>query len=182
MNKPRLYQKYVSEIRSKLKEDLKLKSIMAVPKLVKIVINMGVGEAATDAKALDRAVEDLRAITGQQPYLTRARQAEANFKLKKGMPIGAKVTLRGARMYEFIDRFVNISLPRVRDFRGLPTSGFDGKGNLTIGIKEQIIFPEINFDSVDKIRGMDISFITTAEKDSDAKELFVRLGFPFRKK
>jgi len=182
VNRPRIYEKYLNEIRPALKEDLKLSSIMEVPKLVKIVINMGVGAAALDSKAMDKAVEDLRAITGQQPQLTRAKQAEANFKLRKGMPIGTKVTLRGARMYEFFDRFANIALPRVRDFRGLPATGFDGKGNMTIGIKEQIIFPEINFDSVDKIRGMDITFVTTAKKDEEAKELLSRLGLHFRKK
>jgi large subunit ribosomal protein L5 len=182
MSRPRLEAQYFETVRPALKEKMKLKSVMAVPRINKIVINMGVGEAVSDAKALDRAVEELRTITGQQPKVTRATRSEANFKLRQGQAIGAKVTLRGRRMFEFLDRFIAIALPRVRDFRGLPTSGFDGKGNYSVGIKEQIIFPEINFDTVDKVRGMDVSFVTTAASDEDAKELLALMGMPFRKK
>lgn len=182
MTKPRLEIHYLEKVRPELKEKLKLKSVMAVPKINKIVLNMGVGEAVSDAKALDRAVEELRIITGQQPKITRATKSEANFKLRQGQAIGAKVTLRGERMFEFLDRFISIALPRVRDFRGLPTNGFDGRGNYSVGVKEQIIFAEINFDTVDKVRGMDISFVTTAETDEDAKELLALMGMPFRKK
>lgn len=178
----RLETHYLTKVRAELKEKLGKSSLMAVPKLEKIIINMGVGEAVSDQKILDRAVEELRTITGQQPKVTRARKAEANFKLRAGLAIGAKVTLRGKRMYEFFDRFVSIALPRVRDFRGVPTTGFDRTGNYSVGIKEQIIFPEINFDTVDKVRGMDITFVTTAERDEDAKELLTLMGMPFRKK
>jgi len=181
MERPRLEEKYLSTLRTQLKEKLGKSSVMAVPKLEKIIINMGVGEAVSDAKILDRAVEELRTISGQQPKITRATKAEANFKLRKGLAIGAKVTLRGRRMYEFFDRFISIALPRVRDFRGVPTGGFDGKGNYSMGVKEQIIFPEINFDTVDKIRGMDVTFVTTAETDEEAKELLAMMGMPFRK-
>lgn len=182
MTRPRLEEQYFEKVRPALKEKMKLKSVMAVPRINKIVLNMGVGEAVGDAKALDRAVEELRTITGQQPKITRAKKSEANFKLREGQAIGAKVTLRGPRMFEFLDRFIAVALPRVRDFRGLPTNGFDGKGNYSVGIKEQIIFPEINFDNVDKIRGMDIAFVTTAASDDDAKELLTLMGMPFRKK
>jgi large subunit ribosomal protein L5 len=182
MTRPRLEEQYFDKVRPALKEKMKLKSVMAVPRINKIVLNMGVGEAVGDAKALDRAVEELRTITGQQPKITRATKSEANFKLRQGQAIGAKVTLRGTRMFEFLDRFIAVALPRVRDFRGLPTSGFDGKGNYSVGIKEQIIFPEINFDNVDKVRGMDIAFVTTASSDDDAKELLTLMGMPFRKK
>jgi large subunit ribosomal protein L5 len=177
-----LERKYLEEVRPKLKESMKLKSVMAVPKIEKIVVNMGVGEAVGDQKLLDRAVEDLRIITGLQPKVTRSTRSEANFKLREGQAIGAKVTLRGARMYEFFDRFVSLALPRVRDFRGVSTSSFDGRGNYSIGIKEQVMFPEIDFDRIDKIRGMDITFVTTAETDEAARELLAALGMPFRKR
>lgn len=182
MTSPRLERKYLEEVRPKLKESMKLKSVMAVPKIEKIVVNMGVGEAVGDQKLLDRAVEDLRIITGLQPKVTRSTRSEANFKLREGQAIGAKVTLRGARMYEFFDRFVSLALPRVRDFRGVSTSSFDGRGNYSIGIKEQVMFPEIDFDRIDKIRGMDITFVTTAETDEAARELLAALGMPFRKR
>lgn len=182
MTAPRLQEHYLSKVRPELKSKLGLASIMAVPKIEKIVVNMGVGEATTDAKALDRAVEELRTITGQQPKVTRAKKAEANFKLREGLAIGAKVTLRGRMMYEFLDRFISIALPRVRDFRGVPTNGFDRKGNYTLGVKEQIIFPEINFDMIDKVRGMDITLVTTAKTDDEARQLLTLMGLPFRKK
>ncbi|RMH55786.1 MAG: 50S ribosomal protein L5 [Candidatus Hydrogenedentota bacterium] len=183
VERSRMEEKYLTEVRPALKEKLGRKSIMEVPRLVKIVVNMGIGEAVSDIKNLDHAVEDLRAITGQQPKITRATRSEANFKLRKGMPIGAKVTLRGRRMYEFLDRLISCALPRVRDFRGIPRKkGFDGRGNYTLGIQEQIIFPEIDFDKIDKVRGMDISFVTTAETDDEARELLSHLGLPFRKR
>lgn len=180
--KPRVQQRYNEEIRPTLQKKLGLKSSMAVPRVEKIVINMGIGEATQDAKALDRAVEDLRQISGQAPLRTRARRSEANFKLREGMPIGAKVTLRGRRMYEFLDRLISVALPRVRDFRGIPDRGFDGRGNYTLGVKEQIIFPEINFDQIDKVRGMDITIVTSAETDAQARALLDELGLPFRKR
>lgn len=182
MTRSRLEELYFSKVRVDLREKLKVKSVMAVPKLDKIVLNMGVGEATGDAKAMDKAVEDLRIITGQQPRICKARKSEANFKLREGQAIGAKVTLRSGVMYEFLDRLISVALPRVRDFRGVPTSGFDGHGNYTFGVKEQIIFPEINFDTIDKARGMDVTFVTTAETDADARELLTQLGMPFRKK
>lgn len=178
----RLEERYLKTIRKELMDKLAKTSLMAVPKLEKIVINMGVGEAVSDAKILDRAVEELRTITGQQPKVTRAKKAEANFKLREGLAIGAKVTLRGRRMYEFFDRFVSIALPRVRDFRGVPTSGFDSRGNYSVGVKEQNIFPEINSDLLDKTRGMDVTFVTTAKTDEEARELLTMMGMPFRKK
>lgn len=181
-NQPRLQKRYCDEVRPQLRDKLKLKSIFAVPRIQKIVINMGVGEAVADAKVMDRAVEDLRSISGQQPQITRSKKAEANFKLRKGLAIGAKVTLRGRKMYEFLDRFISVALPRVRDFRGVPTSGFDGRGNYTIGITEQIIFPEIDFDKIDQVRGMDISIVTSAKDDADSKELLAMMGLPFRKR
>jgi large subunit ribosomal protein L5 len=182
MTSPRMERKYLDEVRPKLKESMKLKSVMAVPKIEKIVLNMGVGEAVGDQKLLDRAVEDLRIITGLQPKVTRSKLSEANFKLREGQAIGAKVTLRGPRMYEFFDRFVSLALPRVRDFRGVSNTSFDGRGNYSIGIKEQVMFPEIDFDRIDKIRGMDITFVTTAETDEAARELLAALGMPFRKR
>jgi large subunit ribosomal protein L5 len=156
-------------------------SIMQVPKVEKIVINMGVGEAVANAKALDGAVADLTAITGQKPVITRAKKSIAGFRLREGMPIGTKVTLRGERMYHFMDKLFNVSLPRVRDFRGISDKAFDGRGNYTLGLKEQLIFPEIEYDKVDKIRGMDIVFVTTANSDEEARELMTQLGMPFRK-
>lgn len=173
---------YLDKVRPELKEKLKLKSVMAVPRLSKIVVNMGVGEAVSDSKALDKAVHDLRIITGQQPKINKARRSEANFKLRTGMAIGAKVTLRGRRMWEFFDRLVSIALPRERDFRGISAKGFDGNGNFSMGITEQIIFPEINFDTIDKVRGMDISFVTTANDNESGRELLAALGMPFKKK
>ena len=152
----------------------------AVPRLEKIVINMGVGEGRENAKALDFATADLGAIAGQRPIITRAKKSIANFKLREGVPIGAKVTLRGARMYEFLDRLINVALPRVRDFKGVPPKGFDGRGNYAIGLREQLIFPEIVYDKVDKVRGMDINIVTTARTDEEAKALLTHLGMPFR--
>ncbi len=178
----RLEDHYLKTVRVALKEKLGVKSVMAVPKINKIVINMGVGSATGDAKALDRAVEDLRIISGQQPKICRARRSEANFKLREGQAIGCKVTLRGRIMYEFLERLIGVALPRVRDFRGVPNSGFDKRGNYTFGVKEQIIFPEINFDTIDKTRGMDVTFVTTAANDADARELLALLGMPFRKR
>ncbi|PYN47521.1 MAG: 50S ribosomal protein L5 [Candidatus Rokuibacteriota bacterium] len=151
-----------------------------VPRLEKVVINMGVGEGRENAKVLDFATADLQLISGQRPIVTRAKKSIANFKLREGVPIGAKVTLRGARMYEFLDRLINVALPRVRDFRGVPPKGFDGRGNYALGLREQLIFPEIVYDKVDKVRGMDISIVTTARTDEDAKVLLTHLGMPFR--
>jgi large subunit ribosomal protein L5 len=155
-------------------------NVFQVPRLHKIVINMGVGEGRENAKVIDFATADLRAITGQKPIVTRARKAIANFKLREGVPIGAKVTLRSARMYEFFDRLVNIALPRVRDFKGVPPRGFDGRGNYALGLREQLIFPEIVYDKIDKVRGMDIIIVTTARTDEDARALLTHLGMPFR--
>ncbi len=151
-----------------------------VPRLEKVVINMGVGEGRENAKVLDFATADLQLISGQRPIVTRAKKSIANFKLREGVPIGAKVTLRGARMYEFLDRLINVALPRVRDFRGVPPKGFDGRGNYALGLREQLIFPEIVYDKIDKVRGMDISIVTTARTDEDAKVLLTHLGMPFR--
>ena len=156
-------------------------SVMQVPKLDKIVINMGLGEAVTNSKALDAAVEDLQLISGQKPVVTRAKKSIAGFKLREGMPIGCKVTLRGDRMYHFLDKLINIALPRVRDFRGVSPKSFDGRGNYTLGLKEQLIFPEIDYDKVDKVRGMDVIIVTTAETDEEGRELLQALGMPFRK-
>lgn len=178
----RLKEKYQNEIIPKLREQFAYKSIMQVPRLEKIVINMGVGEAASDAKILDEAVRDLETISGQKPSVRIAKKAISNFKLREGMKIGAKVTLRKEMMYEFLDRFVSLALPRVRDFRGIPDKSFDGRGNYTLGLKEQIIFPEINVDKVTKILGMDITFVTTAKTDKEALELLTAFGMPFRKK
>ena len=157
------------------------KNVMEVPKLAKIVINMGVGEAKENAKLLDSAVSDLEKISGQKPVVTKAKKSVANFKIREGMPIGCKVTLRGERMYEFADRLINLSLPRVRDFRGVNPNAFDGRGNYALGIKEQLIFPEIDYDKIDKVRGMDIIFVTTAKTDEEARELLAQCGMPFAK-
>ena len=157
------------------------KNVMQVPKLEKIVINMGVGEARDNAKVLESAVKDLTEIAGQKPVITKAKKSVANFKLREGMSIGCKVTLRGERMYEFADRLINLALPRVRDFRGVSADSFDGRGNYALGIKEQIIFPEIEYDKVDKVRGMDVIFVTTAKTDEEARELLRLFGMPFRK-
>jgi large subunit ribosomal protein L5 len=176
---PRLKERYEREIRSRLKDELGLDSIMQVPKVQKITLNMGVGDAKTDAKALDSAIDELSLITGQRAQIRRARKSIASFKLREGMAVGARVTLRGARMYEFLDRLVAISLPRIRDFRGLNPNSFDGRGNYSLGIKEQIIFPEIDYDSIQSIRGLDIAITTTAETDDQARALLRELGLPF---
>jgi large subunit ribosomal protein L5 len=177
--KPRLQQHYEDVVRDALTEEFGYKNRLAVPRLEKIVINMGVGEAAGDQKKLDAAVGDLALISGQKPVKTRAKKAIAGFKIREGMPIGAKVTLRRARMYEFLDRLVTIALPRVRDFRGITGKGFDGRGNFAMGLKEQIIFPEINYDKVEKVRGMDIVICTTARNDREAKALLKAFSLPF---
>ena len=179
---PRLKEKYENEIVSKLESELGIQNINDVPKLEKIVVNMGVGEAAVDSKLIDAAVEDLRTITGQQPMICHARKSIATFKLRAGMPIGAKVTLRGDRMYEFFDRLVATAIPRIRDFRGMSPRSFDGHGNYSMGVTEQIIFPEIEYDKVDRTRGMDITFVTSAKTDEEGKALLVAFGFPFAAK
>lgn len=177
----RLKETYKNEIVDALQKKFEYKNIMQVPKLDKIVINMGVGEAKENAKILDTAVKDLEIIAGQKVVVTRAKKSIANFKLREGMPIGCKVTLRGEKMYEFLDRLVNLALPRVRDFRGVNPDAFDGRGNYALGIKEQLIFPEIEYDKVDKVRGMDIIFVTTAQTDEEARELLRLFGMPFKK-
>lgn len=177
---PRLKEKFLKEVAPALKEKFKYTNAMQVPKLEKVVINMGVGAAVADAKALDSAVADLTLISGQKPIVTKARKSIANFKIRQGMPIGTKVTLRGERMYEFVDKLFNVSLPRIRDFRGIPAKGFDGRGNYTLGLKEQLIFPEIDYDKVEKVRGMDIVFVTTAKSDEEAQELLKLMGMPLR--
>jgi large subunit ribosomal protein L5 len=177
----RLKEKFVKEVTPALMSKFNYKSIMQVPKLDKIVINMGVGDAVANAKALDNAVEELTTITGQKPVVTRAKKSIAGFRLREGMPIGAKVTLRGERMYEFLDKLVSVSLPRVRDFRGVSKKAFDGRGNYTLGIKEQLIFPEIDYDKVSKVRGMDIVIVTTANTDEESRELLTQFGMPFQK-
>lgn len=178
---PRLKTKYNNEVKQQLQDKFQYENVMMIPKFEKIVVNMGVGEAATDSKAIDGAVRDLRAITGQQPMITRARKSIATFRLRAGMPIGCKVTLRGDRMWEFLDRLLSMALPRVRDFRGISPKSFDGRGNYTLGITEQLIFPEIEYDKIDRTRGMDITFVTTAENNEQAKALLDALGFPFKK-
>ncbi len=177
----RLKEKYLNEIMDEMKKKFEYKNVMEIPKLDKIVINMGVGEAKENAKILETAVKDLEIITGQKAVVTRAKHSVANFKLREGQPIGCKVTLRGEMMYEFLDRLVNLSLPRVRDFRGVNPNAFDGRGNYALGIKEQIIFPEIEYDKVDKVRGMDIIFVTTANTDEEARELLALFNMPFAK-
>lgn len=177
---PRLKEKYNKELISALKDELKIDNINQVPRLNKIVVNMGVGEAAGDAKLLDHAVEDLRVITGQQPMITRAKKSIAGFKVREGQAIGCKVTLRGDRMWEFLDRLLATAIPRVRDFRGLSTTSFDGRGNYSMGVTEQLIFPEIEYDKIDRTRGMDITFVTTAHDDEAAFALLRALGFPFK--
>jgi large subunit ribosomal protein L5 len=176
----RLRTRYREEIVPALMKELGCRSVMQVPRLEKVVINMGLGEAIQNVKLLDSAVEELATIAGQRPVVTRARRAIANFKLRAGMPIGAMVTLRGSRMYEFFDRLVNVALPRVRDFKGLSDRSFDGRGNYSLGLREQIIFPEINLDKIDKVKGMTISICTTARSDNEAKLLLRALGLPFR--
>lgn len=178
----RLVDKYKDEIISKLTEKFSYKNVMQVPKLDKIVVNMGIGEAVQDSKILDAAVKDLETITGQKAQIRVAKKSISNFKLREGMKIGAKVTLRGRNMYEFLDRLIAVALPRVRDFRGVPDKSFDGRGNYTLGIKEQIIFPEIDVDKVNKVVGMDVTIVTTAKTDNEAYELLLAFGFPFKKK
>lgn len=177
----RLKEKFVKEIAPALQQKFAYKNVMQVPRLEKVVVNVGVGEAIQNPKAIDSAVEDLMKITGQKPIVTRAKKSIANFKVRTGMPVGTKVTLRGERMYEFVDRLLNVALPRVRDFHGVSDKAFDGRGNYTLGIKEQLIFPEIEYDKIDKLRGMDIVFVTTAKTDEEARELLGMLGMPFRK-
>jgi large subunit ribosomal protein L5 len=176
---PRLKEQYENEIRPALKDELGLSSIMQVPRIEKITLNMGVGEAKTDAKQLDQAMDELTTIAGQRPQIRKARKSVAQFKIREGMPIGAKVTLRGARMYEFLDRLISIALPRIRDFRGLNPSSFDGRGNYSLGVREQIIFPEINYDDIQQVRGLDVTITTSAETDDHARALLTALGFPF---
>ncbi|PKQ45422.1 50S ribosomal protein L5 [Confluentibacter flavum] len=178
---PRLKEEYKSKVIAALKNEFGYKNVMQVPKLEKIVISKGVGAAVADKKLIDYALEELASITGQKPVATISKKDVASFKLRKGMPIGAKVTLRGERMYEFLDRLVTSALPRVRDFNGIKASGFDGRGNYNLGVTEQIIFPEINIDKVNKISGMDITFVTSAETDKEAKSLLTELGLPFQK-
>ena len=177
----RLKERYETEIVKSLMEKYGYKSVMQCPKVEKVVLNIGVGDATTNAKALDDAVAELTLIAGQKPVVTKAKKSIAGFKLREGMPIGCKVTLRGEKMYEFLDKLMNISLPRVRDFRGVSKNAFDGRGNYTLGVKEQLIFPEINFDKVNKLRGMDIVIVTTATTDAEGRELLTQLGMPFQK-
>jgi len=175
----RLKEKFVNEITPSLVEKFSYSSVMQTPKIEKIVLNMGVGDAVTNAKNLDEAVEELGLISGQKPLVTKAKKSIATFRLREGMSIGAKVTLRGDRMYEFLDKLINVSLPRVRDFRGVSTRAFDGRGNYTLGVKEQLIFPEINFDNVNRVRGLDIVIVTTANTDEESRELLTQFGMPF---
>jgi len=176
---PRLKTRYQEELRGQLKDDLGYSSVMQVPVVTKVTLNMGVGEAKLEAKALDNAMDQLTIIAGQRAQLRRARKSIAGFKIREGMPVGTKVTLRGARMYEFLDRLVSIALPRIRDFRGLDPRAFDGRGNYSLGIREQIIFPEIDYDAVDRIRGLDVTITTTAKTDDEARALLRGLGLPF---
>ncbi|MBQ6268433.1 MAG: 50S ribosomal protein L5 [Clostridia bacterium] len=175
----RLKEMYVNDVAPALMKKFEYKSVMQIPKLDKIVINVGCGEARDNSKVLDAVTSDLKQITGQKPVLCKAKKSVANFKLREGMTIGAKVTLRGERMYEFLDRLFNLALPRVRDFRGINPNSFDGRGNYSMGIKEQLIFPEIDYDKIDKVRGMDICFVTTAQTDEEARELLKLMGAPF---
>ncbi len=177
----RLKEIYREEIAPALLEELSLENVMQVPRLTKIVVNIGVGDAVDNPKALDEAVRDLTTITGQQPVVTKAKKSIANFKLREGRSIGAKVTLRGDRMWAFLDRLVNVALPRVRDFRGISPDSFDGRGNYTLGLQEQLIFPEVNYDDVDIVRGMEITIVTTADNDDQARALLTKIGMPFRK-
>ncbi|MDD4296443.1 MAG: 50S ribosomal protein L5 [Ruminiclostridium sp.] len=178
---PRMLDKYKNDVAPALKDKFKYTSPMQTPKLVKVVLNMGVGDVKENAKALEAAVSDLAIVSGQRPVVTKAKKSVANFKLRQGMNIGCKVTLRGERMYEFVDKLFNVALPRVRDFRGINSNSFDGRGNFSMGIKEQLIFPEIDIDKVEKVRGMDITFVTTAKTDEEAKELLALLGMPFNR-
>lgn len=177
----RLKEKFNNEISAELVKKFNYSSVMEVPKIEKIVVNMGIGDAVQNSKVLDSAVEELQAITGQKPLVTKAKKSIATFRLREGMPIGAKVTLRGEKMYEFFDKLISVSLPRVRDFRGISKKAFDGRGNYTLGVKEQLIFPEIDYDKVSKVRGMDIVIVTTANTDEEARELLTQFGMPFQK-
>jgi len=177
----RLRDKYLNEVRPKLMKDNQYRSIMQVPRLTKITVNMGVGEATQNAKTLEAAIQDMTQITGQKPMVTRARMSISNFKLRQGNAIGCAVTLRRDRMYEFLDRLVNVAMPRIRDFRGVSEKSFDGRGNYSLGLKEQLVFPEIDYDKIDKIRGMTVSITTTARTDDEARQLLSELGMPFRK-
>jgi large subunit ribosomal protein L5 len=179
---PRLKQRYREEIAPALKEQLELDNVMQVPRLEKIVVNVGLGEAINDSKALEGALRDLTTITGQKPRINRARKSIAGFKLREGMPIGVKVTLRGDRMWEFFDRLLSIALPRIRDFRGLKATAFDGRGNYTFGLVEQLVFPEVDYDSIDAVRGMDITIVTTAETDEQGRAFLDAFGFPFARR
>ena len=176
---PRLKDEYEREIRPRLKDELGLSSVMQVPSIKKITLNMGVGEAKTDAKQLDAAIEEMTTIAGQRAQVRKARKSVAQFKIREGMPVGARVTLRGARMYEFLDRLISIALPRIRDFRGLNPGSFDGRGNYSLGVREQIIFPEINYDDIQQVRGLDVTITTSAETDDHARALLQALGLPF---
>ncbi|MFH1892033.1 MAG: 50S ribosomal protein L5 [Candidatus Zixiibacteriota bacterium] len=178
----RLKDRYLNNVAPKLKKDLGYKNVMQVPKFTKIIVNMGLGEALTNSKALDSAVEELTQITGQKPVIRKAKKSISNFKLREGMAVGASVTLRRDRMYEFYDRLTNIAMPRIRDFRGASPDGFDGRGNYTLGVKEQLIFPEIDYDKIDKIRGLGITIVTSAKTDEEAYHLLEEMGMPFRKK
>jgi len=176
----RLKEKFLREVKPAMQSKFGYQNVMEIPQLLKVVVNMGVGEATQNPKALDAAVQDMTAITGQKPVITRAKKSIAAFKLRQGVAIGAKVTMRGSRMYEFVDRLVNTALPRVRDFRGISPKGFDGRGNFTMGLREQLIFPEIDYDKVDKVRGMDIVFVTSAKSDEEARALLKLMGMPFK--
>ena len=176
-----LADKYKDEVMPALRKEFGYQNVMAIPKLSKVVMNMGVGEAIGDAKILDQAVEEMGTIAGQKPSITRATKSIANFKLRAGMPIGCRVTLRGKMMYEFMNRLMNLALPRVRDFRGVPSKGFDGRGNYTLGLKDQLVFPEINYSKVQKVKGMNVSIVTTAATDEESRALLAHLGMPFRK-
>ena len=177
----RLFEQYNSEIKKSLQEKFQYGNVMEIPKLEKIVINIGVGDAVGNAKALEAAVNDLTIIAGQKPVITKAKKSIANFKVREGMALGTKVTLRGERMYEFLDKLINAALPRVRDFRGISATAFDGRGNYTLGIREQLIFPEIDFDKVNRVRGLDVVIVTTAQTDEESHELLAQLGMPFAK-
>ncbi len=179
MAKTRLQEKYLSEVVKGLQDKFQYKNVMEIPKVEKVIINMGVGEAVGNSKALESAVADMTQIAGQKPVITKAKKSIANFKVRQGMPLGAKVTLRGDRMYYFLDKLMNLALPRVRDFRGVSATAFDGRGNYALGLKEQLIFPEIDYDKIDKVRGMDIIIVTTAKTDEEARELLKLLGMPF---
>jgi large subunit ribosomal protein L5 len=178
---PRLREKYESEVMGPLREQFNYENVMQIPRLTKIVVNIGMGEALTDANSLDRAADDVAAITGQKPVITRAKRSIANFRLREGNPIGVTTTIRGQRMYEFLDRFVSAALPRIRDFQGLNPDAFDGRGNYSLGVREQLIFPEIDYDRIDKVRGMQITIVTTARTDEEARKLLELMGMPFRR-